>query len=154
MSIIADGVKIKGHTLSSMPVIPSMAIPTPRLFPNWKLEAARKAEIPIRIENHRPYVSATVCKIDLSLETPNRIPIEVYITIEIPARMITHKKAYPCSDPIREDTVILPGPNTTEAMIKPGPIDFINFFIKQFFGLPHPTVPFSFQHTTSEPLNK
>ena len=33
-SNIPKGVNIKGHTRSSTPVIPSMAIPIPRLFPN------------------------------------------------------------------------------------------------------------------------
>jgi hypothetical protein len=36
---------------------------------------------------------------------------------------ITHRKAYPYSEPILEATVMLPGPNTVAAMIKPGPRD-------------------------------
>ncbi len=36
---------------------------------------------------------------------------------------ITQRKAYPFSDPILDATVMLPGPRTTEAIIKPGPID-------------------------------
>jgi hypothetical protein len=36
---------------------------------------------------------------------------------------ITQRKAYPYSEPILEATVMLPGPNTVAAMIKPGPAD-------------------------------
>jgi hypothetical protein len=49
------------------------------------------------------------------------------------AKTMTHRKAYPCSEPIRDATVILPGPKTTEAMIKPGPRVFINTF--SFFSI-------------------
>ena len=55
------------------------------------------------------------------------------------AKTITQRKEFPCSEPILEATVILPGPKTTEAMIKPGPNDFRNSFIrikmKSFYAL-------------------
>jgi len=43
------------------------------------------------------------------------------------ANIITQRKEKPCSEPILDATVMLPGPKTTEAIIKPGPNDLIPF---------------------------
>jgi hypothetical protein len=43
------------------------------------------------------------------------------------ASKMTHRNAYPYSDPILEATVMLPGPKTTDAMMNPGPTDLAMF---------------------------
>ena len=70
-----------------------MPIPIPRLLPKWKLDAAIKADIPIKTANQRPYVSVIACRIDLSCNTPNLAPIEVYTAIDIAAKTITQRNA-------------------------------------------------------------
>jgi hypothetical protein len=45
------------------------------------------------------------------------------------ASTITQRNEYPYSEPILEATVMLPGPNTTDAIISPGPIDLKIFLI-------------------------
>ena len=67
--------------------------------------------------------------------------------IQIAARTTTQIKIYPYWEPILEDTAILPGPRTTDAVINPGPKALMNFFKR--WTLP---VAFSGGMTISEVL--
>src|SRR5699024_263297 len=101
----------------------SLAAPVPAELPAWNEVTTRNDPIPTIIATTPLNRCATVPRILRSVDRPIRTPMLTKHSIRMVAITGTHNSSYPNDAPMPLAVAIEPGPNTSAAVTKAGPID-------------------------------